>query len=360
MSSAFDKTPGVSSLANLLSGQNNVSGLPAPTLLGSGLVQPLSPFPFCQPIPGAQLLGLVKQEPTPMWVYVRRRFTQLLGNLNITVGQRQDGDTKQGGVRACLNRHYWNEQSITAHSFLIGSWGKRTQVRPSRDVDILFLLPNEVYHQYQARQGNRQSQLLQEVRGVLAVTYPATTMRADGQVIVIPFNQTPVELSPGFLCADGSSIIVCDAHDEGSYKLSTAIAEAQELEAHDKKWNGNVRALARMMKRWQKERNVPLKSFQLERLAIEFLSQWPNSHHDVFWYDWMVRDFLAFLIGRTNTWIVMPGTGEQVWLGNDWLSRARTAYGFAISACDNERDNYETLAGRDWQELFGAAVNISV
>jgi hypothetical protein len=31
-----------------------------------------------------------------------------------------------------------------------------------------------------------------------------TTMRGDGQVIVIPFNSTPVELSPGFRCSDGN------------------------------------------------------------------------------------------------------------------------------------------------------------
>lgn len=268
----------------------------------------------------------------PMWIYVRRRFTQLIDNLAITENQRVDGEQKQAGVRACLNRHYWNAQSNTENSFLIGSWGKRTRVRPSRDVDILFLLPSSVYHQYQVRQGNRQSQLLQEAKEVLVQTYSRTArLRADGQVVVVPFNDTPIEVSLGFLCADGS-IIVCDTNDEGRYKASTAKAEAQDLDAHDAKWNGNVRALARMMKRWQKERNVDLKSFQLERLAIEFLSIWPNSHHDIFWYDWMVRDFLAFLIGRANTFITMPGTGEQVWLGNNWLSKAQTATGWQRTA----------------------------
>jgi hypothetical protein len=290
------------------------------------------------------------------WHFVRGRFTKLIENLAITEAQRIDGETKHAGVRACLNRHYWETSSNTHHSLLIGSWGKLTRVRPSRDVDILFLLPATVFHRYQVRSGNRQSQLLQEVKDVLRQTYSQTSMlRGDGQVVVIPFETTPIEVAPGFRCDDGR-IIVCDTRGDGSYQYSTAEAEAADLAASDSRWNGNTRALTRMMKQWQRERNVPLKSFQLERLAIEFLQAWSFSHQDVFYYDWMVRDFLAYLILRANTCIVMPGTGEHMWLGNEWLSRAQTAYRYAVTACNYERDNYETLAGQSWQEIFGTAI----
>jgi hypothetical protein len=296
--------------------------------------------------------------PAPVWQwrYVRRRFSELLENLKITASQSEDGNTKQAGVRNCLNRHYWDTASETANSMLIGSWGKQTRVRPPRDVDILFLLPASVYHRFQARSGsNRQSDLLKEVKNVLAQTYPQTAMRGDGQVVLVPFNMTTIEVSPGFRCQDGS-IIVCDTNDGGSYKTSTAEAEHLALSNSDTRWNGNTRALARMMKQWQRECNVPLKSFQLERLAIEFLEKWPYSLHDAFWYDWMVRDFLAFLVGRVNTHIFMPGTVEAVWLGSEWLSRAQSALRNAVSACENEHDNYEALAGKDWQAIFGSPI----
>ena len=42
------------------------------------------------------------------WVYVRRRFETLLGNLKLTPDQIEDGDTKHRGVVATLNRAYWN------------------------------------------------------------------------------------------------------------------------------------------------------------------------------------------------------------------------------------------------------------
>jgi hypothetical protein len=291
------------------------------------------------------------------WQYVRGRFSRFLLNLAITHAQRDDGETKQAGVRACLNRHYWDSTSETANSMLIGSWGKRTQVRPPRDVDILFLLPPAVYHRLQRRDGNRQSQLLQEVKEVLAGTYSQTRMRGDGQVIVIPFNSTPVEVSPAFRCDDGS-ILICDANDGGRYKLSTAEFEERDFNQSDIYRRGNTRALSRMLKQWQREHNVPLKSFMIERLAVHFLGQWPHSHQDVFWYDWMIRDFFAWLLRYVNGTLHMPGTRELIPLGDDWQFRAERAYGHALSACENEYGNYGALAGDDWQKIFGTEIPV--
>jgi hypothetical protein len=193
---------------------NGLAALAGTTLLGSASSNPLSaaasdlfppqsPYPYANalaalgalspPAVGASsLLFGTPAAPTPPWHYVRWRFRAFLANLAITPSQREDGTTKQAGVRACLNRHYYGTPSETANSFLIGSWGKGTQVRPSRDIDILFLLPGSVWQSYQQRVGNKQSQLLQEVKEILAATYSQTTMRGDGQVISIPFNTIPV------------------------------------------------------------------------------------------------------------------------------------------------------------------------
>ena len=131
-------------------------------------------------------------------------------------------------------------------------------------------------------------------------------MRGDGQVVSIPFNSIPIEVAIGFRFTDGS-IRVCDTNDGGKYSISTAEAELADLNVSDTTWNGNTRALVKMAKRWQSECNVPLKSFQLERLAVEFLQCWSYSVHYRFWYDWMMRDFFSHLIGRPNGFLIMPG-----------------------------------------------------
>ena len=184
---------------------------------------------------------LASQPVVGRWRYVIQRFTKLLDNITISSAQREDGEKKQAGVRACLNRHYWESASEDAHSTLIGSWGKETRGRPSRDIDLLFLLPPQVYHRFQERSGNRQSQLLQEVKAVLGNTYSQTTMRGDGQVVLIPFNTIPIEVAIGFHFDDGS-IRVCDTNDGGKYIISTAAAELVDLDRSDKKWHGNIRA----------------------------------------------------------------------------------------------------------------------
>jgi hypothetical protein len=162
-------------------------------------------------------------------------------------------------------------------------------------------------------------------------------------------------LALGFRCTNGN-ILVCVTNDGGRYTVSTAEAEAASLSGSDKHCVGNTRALARMLKQWQREHNVPLKSFQLERLAIEFLADWPNNQRDHFWYDWMVRDFFAFLVGRANTFIFMPGTNEAVWLGSDWLFKAQSAYRYSLVACEHEYTNQEEPAGQQWQAIFGSAI----
>lgn len=93
---------------------------------------------------------------SPMWIAVRQRFAQFHGNLLLTPLQGQDRLNKRNGVVNCLNRHYYGSASGTDNSFLIGSWGKVTAIRPPRDVDLYFLLPAAVYYRFKGHLWNRQ------------------------------------------------------------------------------------------------------------------------------------------------------------------------------------------------------------
>jgi len=115
-----------------------------------------------------------------------------------------------------------------------------------------------------------------------------------------------------------------------------------------------------LLKKWQIHKDVAIKAFQLERLAVEFLEGWQNSARDRFWYDWMMRDFFLFMIGRANGFIQMPGTGEWVSLGSEWLSAAKVAYKDAFAACIYEQMNLEIKAGNTWKEIFGIATPVTV
>lgn len=295
-----------------------------------------------------------------MWIAVRQRFSRFHENLSLTTDQLEDGLRKQLGVRKSLHAAYWGESTETPHGFIVGSWGKGTAIGPPNDVDIFFELPIEVYTRFEGYQGNKQSSLLQEVRQVLVDRYYQTDIRGDGQVVVAGFNTIAVEVVPVFRYDHQGRFLMPDTNNGGRWKLVDPRAELQFIETADILSYRNGRPMAKMMKTWKRHCNVPLKSYQIEMLAAEFMSAYAHRDQDYFYYDWFVRDFLIFLCGKANSYLVIPGTQEVINLGDGWLSRAQTARDRAILACEYERDDFTVLAGEEWQKIFGNRISISV
>lgn len=346
-------------LASIGSAQPNpLAGLFSSPLAGT-VPSGLTPLASLGRLSAAVVAAPLYQAPTaapapPQWIYVTRRFDQLIDAIGIRQDEIDDGTKKLGRVVTTLNRYYWNHDSETLNASLVGSWAKQTRVRPFSDIDVMFVLPWEVYWRFEKRLGNKQSQLLQELRANLKVTYPRTDIRGDGQVVIVTVDGVTIEVVPTFRFDDGR-LCICDTNEDGKYKWADPAAELQALEKANVAYNQNARQLTRLLKKWQIQKGVPIKAFELERLAIEFLEGWHNSTRDRFWYDWMMRDFFFFLIGRANGFIQMPGTGEWIAFGADWLTAAKAAYKDALAACAYEKANLEVKAGNAWKEIFGSA-----
>ena len=127
-----------------------------------------------------------------------------------------------------LNAKYYSFSSGTANSFYVGSWGKGTRTRPPRDVDVLFSMPSDVYERFQRVSGNKQSQLLQEMRTALQASFPRTSIRGDGPVVLIPFQSYAVELLPAFKLNTGQYWIPITS-DGGLYKTFDPDAELRNV-----------------------------------------------------------------------------------------------------------------------------------
>ena len=285
---------------------------------------------------------------------VSKRFSGFLNNITLTQAQRDSGRSRRESVVQLLNSQYWGSQHKTNNSLFVGSWGKHTTVRPPRDVDVLFELPSSVYDRFALRSGNRQSQLLQEVKGVLASKFTNTNIKGDGPVVKVPFASYDVELIPAFALTTGRYWI-CMTDNGGYYKEADYDAEVEAVKDSNDLTDGKTRHLIRMMKRWQANCNVPLKSFWLELLSIEFLRRWKHKDESMLYYDWMVRDFLRDIEGKSHHILYAPGTYEAMNIGEGWLSKARTARQRAEKACDNESNSPE-VAGEEWQKIFGTDI----
>jgi hypothetical protein len=134
---------------------------------------------------------------------VSERSSKFLTNITLTDAQKSDGATKRANVCSVLNAKYYSSSSGTTSSFYVGSWGKGTRTRPPRDVDVLFVLPYAVYQRFERATGNKQSQLLQEIRAALQASFPRTSIRGDGPVVMVPFQSYAVELLPAVRLQSG-------------------------------------------------------------------------------------------------------------------------------------------------------------
>jgi len=289
---------------------------------------------------------------------VSERFEKFLSNITLTEAQLKDGATKRESVCGVLNAKYFNSNSGTANSFYVGSLGKATRTRPPRDVDVLFSLPSDVYHRFDRLAGNKQSQLLQEIRSALRSSFPNTDIRGDGPVVLVPFATYAVELLPAFKLQNGQYWIPITAN-AGFYKNFDSDAELKNIKVSNDKTNNNTRDLVRMMKCWQSFCSVPLKSFYLELLAVNFLNQWGYAGRSKVYYDWMARDYFAYIIGQANNFLFVPGTHETLSLGDTWKSRAQTAHDRAVKAVKYEADKMPYHAGEDWQKIFGTDIPLA-
>ncbi len=280
---------------------------------------------------------------------------RLQGNLALKSTDIADANTKVEGVVKCLNRSFYNESAMGRY-LVVGSWGKNTAVAPPSDVDLFFILPDDIHHRSASWVGNKQSQLLQLVRNAVAVTYPQTRIRGDGQVVVIGFNSIEIEVVPAFV-AQGGGFITCDTNDGGRWKLVNPLGEAIALDQVDASFNGNVRKITRILKQWKRHCNVPIKSFHIEQLVSEALARMNWGGNGEFWFDWIVRDVFLHMISRADGGFFMPGNpSEWVELGNGWQSKAISAYQRAFKACEYEYQNMNISAGIEWQKIFGNAV----
>lgn len=293
----------------------------------------------------------------PLWAHVTRHFEHFLGELELKNPERLDAEGKAERIAKSLFSKYYPNLFNPLCYVKVGSYGKGTATRPRTDLDMLFILPAEVHARIDALSGNKQSQLLQEVRCALLVTFPNTDIGADGQAVVAPFQTYNVDIVPAFRYVRGQfagKYLIADTADGGRWRLSDPVAEYNWLRQVDAASVDKATHLIKMLKAWKRECNVEIKSVCLEILANVFVTEWQYRDKTIFYYDWMLRDFFAFMLYYVNGWARPAGITEQIPLGDCWESKCRSAYNRALKACEYEYHDDGFSASSEWQKIFGS------
>jgi Second Messenger Oligonucleotide or Dinucleotide Synthetase domain len=281
-------------------------------------------------------------------------FRTFCSNLQI-----RDGGTiatRSGNITRRLNTDFWSTTSDTSHSLYVGSYGRNTAISGFSDVDLIFQLPDSVYKQYNGYSGNGQSALLQAVKTSIERTYSTTNIRADGQVIQVPFTDgINFEVVPAFDNNDGSFTFP-NANDGGSWKTTNPRPEISTIRERNAATNGNLVPLCRMMRDWKDKWAVPIGGLLIDTLAYQFIETWEHRDKSYVYYDYMCRDFFKWMAAQDENqeWWRAPGSGQYVWGKGLFQYKAKRCYNLSLEAIEHEiaTPKREWSAKQKWREIF--------
>lgn len=284
-------------------------------------------------------------------------FSSFCSNIRV-----QDGGTISTRYRAItrrLNTDFWSTTSETAHSLYVGSYGRNTAIQGFSDLDMIFQLPYSVYEVYSAYKGNGQSALLQAVKKSIEKTYKTTSIRADGQVIMVPFTDGIIfEIVPAFINKDDSYTFP-DANNGGRWRTTNPRPEIQTIRSRNDACNGNLVSLCRMMRSWKNQWEVPIGGLLVDALAYQFIGDWEYKDKSYLYYDYMCRDFFRFCADqdRNQSYWKAPGSGQYVYGKGLFQYKATRCYNISVEAISHETatPKQEWSAKRKWREIFGTS-----
>lgn len=267
-----------------------------------------------------------------------------------SIGYRYRRITRQ------LNKDFWSTESDTAHSLYVGSYGRDTAAKGLSDLDVGFVLPNALYHQYNAHVGNGQSALLQAVKRSIQKTYTTSESFGDGQVVVVSFTDgITFEILPAFDNAEGDSWTYPNANGGGSWKTCNPRAEMRAVDTRSLLTNRNLKYLCRMMRVWRDVHSVPMSGMLVDTLAYQFIEGWTKRDKSFFYHDYMARDFFLYLSQRdpTQSYWRAPGSGALVFRSGAFERKAANAYSKALEAIAYDINGHHWSRRQKWREIFG-------
>lgn len=269
---------------------------------------------------------------------INEQFKKFRKKIALTKSQNKDARKKYKGVCKKLHDHYYEEEYNGNTNFLFGSYGKKTNIRPPRDVDVIFKLPWDEYERYDSYEGNGQSQFLQDVKKILSSKYTTTEkIRGWGKVVLVEFSENyhNVEVLPAFE-NDDKTFTIANTEDGGSWEIFDPRKDVEEIKEADKKAEGKFRYIAQISKKWVENISINIKSYKLERLLLDCFES------DSDFFDKRIPEiFLAFL-----KYLKDSHSGEVA-------SHIQTACNRAKKAIDFEKEGKEEKAIEEWIKVFG-------
>lgn len=240
-------------------------------------------------------------------------------------------------ITSKLDSYYYKEGSCYKTSLQVGSYGRGTAIRGVSDLDMIYILPQEIKRRFDNYGTNGQSQLLQEIKSYIKERYSSTEIRGDGQVVVVSFFDGVVEVLPAFQNPDGS-FYHPDTHNGGSWKTTKPIPEIQAINDINQQSNGLAFKLCRLLRVWKNAWGVKMNGLLIDSIVGKFLDKgegvYPND------YVKTIQALFAYIAQLKNqSYFYAIGSNQKVDMGDKVQKKAEKAL-----KCTEKGE---------WQKLFG-------
>lgn len=191
---------------------------------------------------------------------INSAFEKLKTNLEITDLQESTVSIRQNNVREVMKAGM-----EVMDSFLTGSYSRKTLIAPlsEADIDIFFVLA-PIY--FNPNQNHCQAKLLDLVKTTLKRAFTRTPdISRNGQAVTIKFTDFMVDVVPAFN-RKGGGYLIPNAVNQTWISTDPKI-HVQMMSLHNKRQQGRLVPLIKMIKGWNKKNGHFFQSFHLEVLA---------------------------------------------------------------------------------------------
>jgi hypothetical protein len=281
---------------------------------------------------------------------VEEGFSKFLEKLQPLRTEHERSVSHKSSVSKCLENN-WARTNL----FETGSFGNGTGVRHHSDTDYFAICPEDAFYENSAT-------TLRFIKETLQGTFTQTLIEVKTPAVRMSFGvhaSETLEITPAcyhqLIETPGGkrrSYFIPDY--EGGWMVSSPSAHNAYVAKQDKRLNGKLKPLIRLVKAWKFYNNLPITSFYLE-LRVTKYSEGRSS----IVFDIDIRNILKLLHDNQLARLQDPmGFSGYVWpckteaQKRAALSKLTTGYGRAINACDC-RIARPDMAFEWWQKFFG-------
>lgn len=264
---------------------------------------------------------------------------------NLAVKNRSEISAKYREITKSLNKGFRNSDSEEDNHFQIGSFGRATAIDGISDLDMLYILPNDIWNDYSDENGPYN--ILSKVRDFIIARYPKTKIRVDQCIVSVSYTKFHLEVQPVFENEDGS-FKYPDTYSK-NWKITKPRQEIRAINEMDKIKNGNLKNLCKMIRAWKNKSGVVMGGLVIDTLVYNFLEA--RTTYDASTtsdYLYLSKDFFEFLSKEPEKqYYLALGSNQQVRVKKPFQKKARRAFNMCLDAVAEDNENRQIQKLRD-------------